>query len=81
MSEPRYTHDCAKCKFLGKHDEYDLYFCDKWSATVIARFGSDWGDYLSGMSAAASVEPLGEALKRAYALGHVTLQTYAAWSK
>ena len=47
---PRHEHDCEKCIWLGRHEKYDLYFCEQENLfpTVIARFG-DGGDYLSGM--------------------------------
>lgn len=49
--EPRYTHDCNVCVFLGRCGSDDLYFCNGSSsyATVIARHSSDPADYISGM--------------------------------
>lgn len=53
---PRYTHDCAKCVFLGQaHDDegsHDLYLCEQGGIekTVIARFGDDGPEYRSGMA-------------------------------
>ncbi len=64
---PRYDHDCPCCIFLGKEEQYDLYYCRQMGMpTVIARFGPD-GDYLSGMSFAVdgSVPVLTTALYRA----------------
>lgn len=49
-----YKHDCDKCVFLGVFhgDErvYDGYFCNQNSiSTVIARFGDEGSQYLSGL--------------------------------
>jgi len=27
VETPRFKHDCSNCKFLGQHDQYDLYVC------------------------------------------------------
>ena len=71
---PKYQHDCVDCIFLGNYNEYDLYYCNKSNLTVIARFGDDSPDYLSGMIFAITglyknppecEDPLTEALKRA----------------
>lgn len=37
----RYAHDCSRCVFLGQYAEYDLYFCDKSTGTLLARYGDD----------------------------------------
>ena len=68
MDERRYIHDCQKCIFLGQFNEFDLYFCGGTAYnTVIARYGDDGPDYLSGMF---SIDPnLEEAKKRARELG------------
>ena len=70
----RYQHDCDNCKPLGEHGDADLYFCDQGGAgiTVIARYSSDGADYTSGLCAAPFVPDLGEAKKRAVALGLLT---------
>ena len=56
--KPRYKHDCDSCKYLGRHEEYDLYFCNKIAniPTVIARFNNRNYDYMSGMNS--NLEPL-----------------------
>lgn len=48
---PRFTHDCDKCDFLGRHGNWDLYYCykDVFGPTVIARFGDEGSEYISGM--------------------------------
>ncbi len=47
----RYTHDCAGCTFLGQWQEYDLYFCLQFGKipTVIARYGDEGREYISGL--------------------------------
>lgn len=52
QNTPRYIHDCKECIYLGQKDEYDLYFCNQGGLlnTVIARFGNEGPDYISGMS-------------------------------
>jgi len=76
---PRFTHDCERCRFLGDYEEYDLYVCarDGKIDTVIARYGSDGPEYMSGVIFAVldpikdRSPPLVESLKRATALGLV----------
>lgn len=70
----RYQHNCDKCKPLGEHGDADLYFCDQGDLgmTVIARYSSDGADYTSGLCAAPFVPDLGEAKKRAIAVGLLT---------
>jgi hypothetical protein len=66
----KYPHDCKRCTSLGTFEtggvEYDLYFCNNgsWeSPTVIARYGSEPNEYMSGLG---HTEPaLKEALVRA----------------
>lgn len=70
-SEPaRFEHDCDVCKYLGRHEQYDLYFC-KTTPTVIGRFSSEGADYTSGMVFATpdGSKPLYEAKKRAIKYG------------
>lgn len=43
---PLHEHDCPKCHFLGVYEGMDLYCCDGFYRTLIARFGVD-GDYYS----------------------------------
>lgn len=84
---PQFKHDCERCVFLGRvysstseHEkemsDFDLYYCDGGSLyeTVIARFGSDGPDYMSGLNFTYiekehCVFPLIEAKKRAIILG------------
>jgi hypothetical protein len=48
--KPRFIHDCKNCIFLGRHHEYDLYFCAQdFSDTVIARYSDNGPDYLSSL--------------------------------
>jgi hypothetical protein len=46
--QPSYTHDCAKCKYLGSmfigHQTADWYEC---TDSVIARHGNDGPEYWS----------------------------------
>jgi hypothetical protein len=68
MDQPRFVHDCDQCKFLGTHDDnevtYDLYYCGQGGfPTVIARFGHEGPEYLSGLHSCSP--PLQEAKSRA----------------
>jgi hypothetical protein len=57
---PRYTHHCEQCKFLGGHNEFDLYYCFQSAVpTLIARFSNAVPDYQSGWPSES------EALKKA----------------
>lgn len=75
---PQFEHDCYKCVFLGRYTakgddgfdraskEYDLYVCDTSTLpTVIARYGNDGPEYLSGIPGVPSSPPLMEAARRA----------------
>ena len=65
-ADMRYKHDCRACYSLGQYEEYDLYFCDQISIpTVIARYGDDGPDYVSGLEFAETIDPLGVAYERA----------------
>lgn len=87
--QPTFTHDCVQCVFLDnfKHDgaeEYDLYVCKQFDdgscPTVIARYGNEPGDYLSGLGDSAIFNKayvLHEAFKRAYQQGYLTI----IWNK
>jgi hypothetical protein len=67
---PRYQHDCDKCAFLGQDANYDLYFCSQGSLpTVIARYGDDAQEYMSGLQLADHIDQLGEAKRRSVAKG------------
>lgn len=53
QNTPIYKHDCNNCQFLGyfEHEHYgtvDLYFCNH-TPTVVARYGHDGWEYMSGM--------------------------------
>jgi hypothetical protein len=64
MSEPRFTHDCRACNFLGhghlSGQPVDWYTCSvlkgSGARTVIARFGNDGPEYASG-TIGETVEP------------------------
>ena len=50
METPQHKHDCSQCTFLGRYNEYDLYFCHQnGMPTIIARYG-EAGNYMSGLS-------------------------------
>ena len=70
----RYKHDCDRCIYLGRWDEYDLYFCadDLLGPTVVARYSSHGPDYASGLRVAAMIPELAEARTRAIAAGLLT---------
>jgi len=66
----RYKHDCEKCKPLGQFLEDDLYYCDQGGRpTVIARYGDDGPDYVSGMRLTNMDYRLHVALEMAKAVG------------
>ncbi len=46
----RYKHDCDKCKPLGMFLDRDLYFCNAIHDTVIARYGDEPDEYISGLA-------------------------------
>lgn len=66
----RFKHDCDVCKYLGRYEKYDLYFC-KTEPTVIGRFSNKGADYISGMlfATADRSKPLYEAKMRAIKYG------------
>lgn len=77
---PRFTHDCSTCVYLGRiqsepgahaseREGYDLYFHKEGHVTVIARFGSEGPDYVSGLPLADKVPALAEAKRRAIQRG------------
>lgn len=47
-TQPKFTHDCDACTFLGTYDGIDLYFCPG-EPTIIARYGDDGPEYSSGI--------------------------------
>lgn len=73
IKKPNYEHDgCSGCVFLGELREddivYDLYYCPQNDVpTVIARYGNDGPDYMSGMLS--TMNPLRVAKARAMARG------------
>ena len=50
MTDPvmRHKHHCDKCKSMGQHLEYDLYFCECETGILVARYGDEKLQYLSG---------------------------------
>lgn len=46
--DPRYTHDCLTCTFLGRYGDVDVYYHKGTHETVIARSSSEGSDYASG---------------------------------
>ena len=46
----RYQHNaCSNCVYLGRFEEYDLYYCEgTFTKTVLARFSDEASHYLSG---------------------------------
>lgn len=62
-----YRHDCSRCTALGSWSDglrfYDLYYCAKSIPTLIARYGSEGSEYISGMGM--PVLPIVEAERRA----------------
>lgn len=39
--QPRYKHDCGHCVYLGEFNDFDLYYCDHYDVTVVARWGDE----------------------------------------
>lgn len=48
---PTFVHDCERCTFLGHERRHDLYFCTQGgiAKTIIARYGDDGPEYMSGL--------------------------------
>ena len=69
MSTPQFQHDCDHCHFLGHHEGHDLYVCQSAHPTVIARYGDDGSEYLSGLPAVGHEPLLTEAARLAVAAG------------
>ena len=50
---PRYIHHCDKCIFMGRDEEYDMYYCpdeegeELFGGCILARYSNEGGDYLS----------------------------------
>jgi hypothetical protein len=79
---PEFLHDCDTCVYLGKYvtegEHFDLYYHPERRgsnmATIIARFGNEGAEYLSGLESGRSSNipetyPLREAYRRAVARG------------
>ncbi len=87
MENPKYTHDCENCKFLGTHQDHDLYFCDNlekdsesdFFSTVIARYGNEGSEYKSGMVFAKEGHILFEAKNRVLEMGLVNEKRANKW--
>lgn len=59
----RFQHDCDKCKPLGTMGRFDLYYCNQVGmSTVIARFGDDGPEYMSGMNSGNMVLKIAQAM-------------------
>jgi hypothetical protein len=69
--KPKFVHDCEACKFLGHHDEHDMYYCEGGHPTVVARYGSDGPDYTSGIELARVVPVLAAAKALAVSAGYI----------
>lgn len=71
--KPQYTHDCNNCIFLGQYENFDLYYCNITNETVIARYGNEGSEYMSGIGFANTSQkqdnPLYEAKQRAIKKG------------
>lgn len=70
----RYAHDCDRCTDLGTFETwdqaYDLYWCHEIGVTLVARYGPNGPDYISGLGCGHVCRnderhPLGEAYRRA----------------
>jgi hypothetical protein len=71
-----YRHDCNRCRYLGAFRAHDLYYCTAQEKhlgmpTVIARFGNDGPDYVSGLA----IAPLDPILARALSIVEVGDET------
>ena len=70
---PQFKHDCDLCKFLGRDEwdntPYDLYFCSKRGPILVARYGNDGPDYVSGLNL--KLGPLQAAERRAKKAGYL----------
>lgn len=73
---PQFIHDCECCVFVGRYEvedgpangNYDLYVPMK-ERTVLARFGDDGPEYISGLAFRESYPALAEAYRRAVSRG------------
>jgi hypothetical protein len=84
MDKPLFDHDCSNCQYLGRYTvsqyycdftngtkDVDLYFCTQGGMlnTVVARFGNEGSDYISGLYCSDNNVILSEAKERAVKLG------------
>jgi len=82
LKQPKFDHECESCLYLGRFLKHDLYACrdqqkTKTISTVLARYGNEDNEYISGLELAflygslelnsKSSSILFEALKRATA--------------
>ena len=44
-----FKHDCKECEYLGSFEFHDLYYCTKGDPTIIARYGHNPEEYMSGI--------------------------------
>jgi hypothetical protein len=67
--ENHFVHECERCVYLGEYRQHDLYFCTKQPnvPTVLARYGNDPSDYVSGVELATRDLILAEAVALARA--------------
>ncbi len=74
---PQFTHDCDRCTFLGRYENeghgqsHDLYWCNQGGTrdTVIARWGNDGPQYISGLPFVGQVPAITEAHRLAVEKG------------
>ena len=69
IPDPIYKHDCDICIYLGSYQlviDYDLYLCQA-SKTVIARWGSEGPQYVSGLALITRDSVIAVAARRALA--------------
>ena len=84
LKQPKFEHECEECLYLGRFLKHDLYACrdpkiPNTITTVLARYGNEDWEYISGLEFAMlygslqfdskSCSILFEALKRATARG------------
>lgn len=71
----RYTHHCAKCVFLGVYGDFDLYFDPRMQPhNVVARYGSEKGEWYSGRALGDKIPAIAEAKQRAIKAGLLTTE-------
>jgi hypothetical protein len=74
MDKPIFQHDCETCTFLGSFQGSDLYCHESDLPTIIARYGDDGPEYISGFSFAARDPRLAEAKRRAVEQGLIGVE-------